>query len=99
MASIPALRLFHDGQLEGKRIHLPLQLVDEPEEDSDTEVLEFCRRVLTVCDGPGFHEGKWNLVEVSHAESNATHDNLLAWLWRDGQRLELVVVNYSSGPA
>jgi len=99
MASIPALRLFHDGQLEGKRIHLPFQLVDEPEEDSDTEVLEFCRRVLTVCDGPGFHEGKWNLVEVSHAESNATHDNLLAWLWRDGQRLELVVVNYSSGPA
>ena len=41
MATVPGLRLFHDGQLEGRRIHLPIQLVREPEETYDAEILHF----------------------------------------------------------
>jgi len=99
IATVPGLRLFHDGQLEGKRIHLPIQLVHEPEEEPDTGILEFYKRLLAICNGPAFHEGKWRLVEVSHAENNTTHDSLLAWLWHHSDQTKLVVVNYSSGQA
>jgi hypothetical protein len=100
IATIPGLCLFHDGQFEGKRIHLPIQLMREPEEDIDTEVQEFYRRLLAVCNAEVFHEGNWKLIEVTQdTENDATHNNLLAWLWNHGNQTRLVAINYSGGPA
>jgi hypothetical protein len=97
IATVPGLRLFHDGQFECKRIHLPLQLVREPLEDIDDEVLRFYSRLLTICNDPAFHEGEWRLIETSQAwEGNASHQNLLAWSWRYSNWLKIVVINYAS---
>jgi hypothetical protein len=100
LSTIPGLRLFHDGQLEGRHIRLPIQLVREPKEATDTEVIQFYDRLLTVTGAPAFHDGKWRLIEVSQAgEDNESHYNLLAWLWHYANKLKIVVVNYSPNPA
>jgi glycosidase len=100
MATLPGLRLFHDGQLEGQRIRLPVQLVREPKEATDTEVRQFYDRLLKVINQSAFHEGEWRLIEISPAgESNKSHHNLLAWSWYYAEQYKIVVVNYSPNPA
>jgi len=100
MATIPGLRFFHDGQLEGRRIHLPVQLVREPEEADEPGVVRFYDRLLKICNDPAFHEGEWRLVEVGQGwEGNETHHNLLAWFWRYEEQIKIVVVNYSPDQA
>lgn len=100
LATVPGLRLFHDGQLEGRCICLPIQLVREPEEVTDPEIMQFYERLLAVCNASAFHEGAWGLIETSQArEGNESHHNLLAWFWRYAEQFKTVVVNYSPNPA
>jgi len=99
LATIPGLRLFHDGQLEGRRIRQPIQLVREPKEAADAEIMKFYDRLLMVGKAAAFHEGEWRLIEVSQAgEGNKSHHNLLAWLWHYAEQRKIVVVNYSPNP-
>ena len=97
LATVPGLRLFHDGQLEGKRIRLPIQLGREPEETPDPEISRFYKRLLAICNDTAFHEGEWRVLRVRQAwESNQSHHNLLAWAWQYKERTKIVVVNYAS---
>ncbi len=99
-STIPGLRLFHDGQLEGKKIRLPVQLIREPDEAPDAEITGFYDRLMAACNAPAFHEGKWTLLETSSAwAGNESHHNLLAWLWQYDKQLKIVAVNYSPFPA
>jgi len=96
--TMPGLRLLHDGQIEGRRTHLPLQLVKEPDEAVDQETLRSYERLLEICDSSLFHEGEWMPLKVTEAwESNSSHGNLLAWSWCSPTHLAAVVVNYSPG--
>ncbi len=100
LATFPGLRFFHDGQLEGRRIHLPVQLVREPEETPDPEIMSFYDRLLAICNTPAFHDGEWTLMEVSQAgKGNESYHNLLAWCWCYAEQFKIVVVNYSPNPA
>ena len=79
MSTIPGARLFHDGQLSGRRIHVPVFLARAPEEQPDAELRAFYQRLL-----PAVAElrGEWRLCETEHP-------NLLAWAWDE----HLIVVN------
>jgi hypothetical protein len=97
VATLPGLRLFHDGQLEGKLVRLPVQLGREPDEVPDGEISSFYQRLLTICDSTAFHEGSWSLLDVGPAwEGNPNHQNLLAWTWDGVEEKKIVVVNYAS---
>ncbi len=97
VATVPGLRLFYDGQLEGKRIHLPVQLIREPNEEIDGEIKNFYERLLTICNQSVFHEGEWKLLKGEQAwEGNDSHQNLLAWSWHSANQFKLVVINYAS---
>ncbi len=99
-ATVPGLRLFHDGQLDGYRLHLPVQLGREPKENPDLEMKQFYDQLLAICNAPAFHEGQWRLIEASSAwEGNESHHNLLSWSWIYGEQVKIVVVNYSPHPA
>ncbi len=100
LATMPGLRLFHNGQLEGRRIRLPVQLAREPKEATDPEIVRFYDRLLAVCNASAFHEGEWGLMEASQAsEGNESYHDLLAWFWRYAEQFKVVVVNYSPNPA
>lgn len=98
LSTVPGLRLFHDGQIEGRAAHLPVQLVREPNEAADPDLVRWYDRLLEVCNASVFHEGEWMPLTVSEAwETNGSYRNLLAWSWRSPAHLMAVVVNYSPG--
>jgi hypothetical protein len=96
ISTIPGLRFFHDGQLEGKLIHIPVQLAKEPIEDVDSDIQQFYRRLLEIINTPAFHSADWKMVDINCSwQDNESFKNLLAWRWYSPEGLKIIVVNYS----
>jgi hypothetical protein len=96
IATLPGLRLFHDGQLEGKLVRLPIQLGREPDEVPDVEISRFYHRLLTICDSTIFHEGTWSMLKAEpDGQSTPSYQNLLAWTWDGVKEKKIVVVNFA----
>jgi len=95
VATLPGAKLFHQGQFEGRRIKLPVQLGRQPEEPVDEDLHAFYRGLVKVIRAPAFKEGEWNLCERSGWPDNASYVNLVAWCWRKGEEKYLVVINLS----
>jgi hypothetical protein len=101
VSTLPGLRFYHDGQFEGRRARLPVQLGVMPDEPVDAALLAFYRRLLAIVDSAPFHDGEWRLLELSPAGDDS-HENLVAWRWRGhpvDAPLRIVVVNLGDGPA
>jgi hypothetical protein len=94
MSTLPGAALFHDGQFEGRRIKLPVQLGRRPEEPVDTGLQDFYRRLLHAR-----REGEWQLLTAMGWPDNSCCENLLAWCWSGGDQRALIVVNYSRASA
>jgi hypothetical protein len=93
----PGLRFFHQGQFEGRKIHIPIQLQRRPAESPDHEIAEFYQKLLRCLKNPIFREGEWKLLECRPAwEGNPTSDLFVVYEWtaKSGEKC-LVVVNYS----
>jgi hypothetical protein len=93
----PGLRFFHRGQIEGRKVRIPMQLCRGPEEPADREIHGFYDRLLECLRNPIVRDGDWELLECVFAwEGNWTWDCFLCFVWRgaDGRRL-LVTVNYA----
>jgi hypothetical protein len=87
LLTLPGAPLLHDGQLEGLRVRVPVQLGRAPAEPPDTEASEFWGELLETV--AGVRTGEWRLLDVEGPPS------LLAWRWRD----HLVLINYGDAPA
>lgn len=95
-ATIPGLRFFHDGQLEGRRIRTPVHLRREPREAIDPETADMYQRLMGFIKTPLTHEGEWKLLETHPAwEKNETYPGIVVWLWQSGKDCKMVVINYS----
>jgi glycosidase len=92
-------RLVHEGQLEGRRVHLPVFLGRRPDEEPDAELRTFYDRLLTALRDPVFRRGSWQLGDCTGWDGNDTWRNLVAWGWRDDGPRTLVVVNLGDEPA
>jgi hypothetical protein len=91
----PGLRFFHQGQLEGARVRLPVRLCRRAAEPVDHDLQDFYRRLLACLRDPVVRGGEWRLLDCRPAwEGNWTHDCFVASAWADraGHRM-LVVVN------
>ena len=96
-STVPGMVLFHDGQLEGRRVKIPLQLRRRPEEQPSQRTPVFYRRLLSCINDPVFRQGEWRMLHARPGwHDNSTWQNFLAFWWQDktiGARL--VVVNYA----
>jgi hypothetical protein len=93
---VPGLRFFHQGQFEGRRWHLPMQVSRGPAETNDAEVSAFYMRLLECLKRPEVRAGTWRLLHCAQAwTGNPTSQRFLAYGWQggDGGRT-LAVVNY-----
>ena len=99
MATLPGARLFHQGQLEGNRVKLPVFLGRRPSEPTDRNLQVFYRTLLKVLQSPVFHDGRWTLCERSGWPDNSSFQNLVAWTWVKEDDRRLVVVNLSDRSA
>jgi hypothetical protein len=90
IATLPGATLYHEGQFEGRKIKLPVQLGRRPEEPFDAGLRDFYARLLrSRC------EGDWQLLEATGWPDNSTCANLLAWRWRRGDQRAIIVINYA----
>ncbi len=93
----PGLRLFHDGQFQGRKKRISPHLVRAPEEPIEERLERFYNRLLRVLRQPLMRDGRWQLLECAPAwEGNWTWDCFLAFAWQhsSGERW-LVTVNYA----
>jgi hypothetical protein len=97
--TLPGLRLIHDGQREGRRARLPVQLVREPDEPVDGATAAFYARLLAAAGAPPMRDGAWAPVTVVPAGDWGNEGSVLAWSWRRGAATLVVALNYSAQPA
>ena len=93
MSTVPGARLVHDGQLDGLRTRVPVQLARAPAEPVDVELSAFYDRLLADVAESGLGDGDWQLCECSGSPDSA--ESLLVWCRRAGEQRRLVVVNFA----
>ena len=92
IATLPGMRFYHQGQLDGRRIHLPIPLAFAAPEPAEAQTRRFYERILKISNEPIFHMGEWKLLDVTTA-GDSTFANLVAYQWRSNDALKLVVAN------
>ncbi|MCB9638552.1 MAG: glycosidase [Myxococcales bacterium] len=94
--TLPGMRFFHDGQWEGKRIHLPVQLGRAPYEAPDPVVMAFYEGLRHLLLDPIYQQGTWHPLQVSPpAPHSDHHTSLLTWVWSHHTQRRLIVINFS----
>jgi glycosidase len=89
--TLPGMRFFHDGQLEGRRKKVPVHLCRRAVEAPDESLREFCSRLLEYLKMPVLREGAWEMLEASSPD-------FVAFRWSDAETRVVIVVNYSPRP-
>jgi Alpha amylase, catalytic domain len=92
MGTLPGMRFYHQGELEGRRIHLPITLRIAADEPPDPLSFAFFQKILRITRQDVFHEGKWNLLEVA-PEGDAPPDGLMVYEWRSPKAWKIIAVN------
>jgi len=95
IATLPGLRLFHDGQFEGRVVKLPVFLRRRPDEVVDQDLRDFYKKLLNAIDRPAFQDGEWSLCEQTGWPNNTTTQNIVAWNWLKSDERYLIIVNLS----
>lgn len=96
ISTIQGMKFYYDGQFEGKKIKLPVQLGREPEEKFSNTVHKYYAKLLDIIKEDIFIYGKWELLEpITAGNGNLTYQNFLAWQWSYKSERALVIINYS----
>jgi hypothetical protein len=89
------LRFLHEGQLEGRRVHVSMHVGRRPAEPVDERLQAFYARLLACLRRPEIHEGGWQLGSCRPAwDGNPTHAQFIVSSWQSGERRLLAAVNY-----
>jgi len=97
ISTIPGMRFFFDGQAEGKKVKLPVQLGREPKESKNITAAKFYIQLFRLTKNEIFTLGEWELKDALPAsEKDRSNENLLTWLWTYKDLHCLVIVNYAN---
>jgi hypothetical protein len=92
MATLPGMRFYHQGELEGLKVRLPITLRMAVAEVPDAASAFFFRKILEITNEEAFHGGHWSLLEVA-PDSDDTSANLIVYEWRLEKIWKVIVVN------
>jgi Alpha amylase, catalytic domain len=95
IATLPGIKLFHEGQFEGRKVRVPVFLGRRPSEPGDQGLLSFYAKLLDAVSRPVFRDGQWSLCERTGWPDNASFQNLVAWVWLKDDDRYLIVINLS----
>ncbi len=92
MGTLPGMRFYHQGELEGFKVHFPITLRIAADEPTDPARAGFFAKILHISSGEVFHEGAWRVLSVT-SEGDATSGNLVVYEWRSEKSWKIVAVN------
>jgi hypothetical protein len=98
MGTLPGMRFYHQGQLEGAKARLPITLRMAADGDADLAATAFFAKLLRTAKDPVYHNGEWNLLEVT-AEGDDTAGDLVAYEWRSSKAWKVIAVNLADHAA
>jgi hypothetical protein len=94
--TIQGMKFYFDGQFEGKKNKLPVQLGRDMEEKVCTGIREYYDKLLTITKAEIFQNGEWSVMEpITIGYNNKSHENFFAWRWILNGELRIIVINYS----
>ncbi|MER3524689.1 MAG: alpha-amylase [Ignavibacteria bacterium] len=95
-ATIPGMLLLHEGQLDGRRVKVPVQLLRRPHEDLSIPTKAFYTKLLSCLHAEIFRRGNWQLLYSKSAwYGNNSHLNIIPYMWRMENDCRFIVVNYA----
>jgi len=98
-STLTGARMFHEGQLEGRKVRLPVFLGRRPQELVDDGLRNFYLDLLAAINHPIFRQGEWRLCDRTGWPDNPSFENIVAWSWaRDGE-IYLIIVNLNDRAA
>jgi hypothetical protein len=95
MATLPGMRLYHQGELEGSLIHFPITLRMAADEADDPLTTAFFAKILAITKEDVFHKGSWGLLPLA-SEGDAPPDGLIVYEWRWEKVWKIISVNLST---
>jgi hypothetical protein len=93
--TLPGAMLVHEGQIEGRRVRVPVFLGRRPDERPDEALSDFYHKLLRAIADDAVRNGEWRLCERTGWPDNASFQNILAWYWRGRNTRYVIVVNLS----
>ena len=95
ISTIQGMKFYYDGQFEGKRIKLPVQLGREPIERISGTVSKYYSKLLNVTKEDIFTYGDWQLLlPITAGNGNISYENFFAWQWTYNNMKKIVIINY-----
>jgi hypothetical protein len=91
-ATLPGMRFYHHGQLDGRKTFVPMPLAKTQSEPADQQIRELYERLLGFAGAEVFHSGEWKLLDVQPAGDD-TFQDLIAYRWHHEADSRLIVVN------
>jgi hypothetical protein len=92
----PGLRFFHQGQLDGAQVRVPVHLRRAPAEARKADVAAFYDGLLAALRTDTFRHGSWSLIAPQSAwDGNPSWQDFICYAWHTSNGRYVVVVNYS----
>jgi len=92
IGTLPGMRFYYQGELEGWSEYLPITLrmgVDRP---ADQVTQAFFEKIIRISNEEVFHQGNWRLLPVA-PERDDTSQNLIVYEWRSDKSWKVIAVN------
>jgi glycosidase len=96
MGTVPGMHFYHEGQLDGRKRRIPVQLARAAEEPRDERVRAIYENILRISNDSVFHEGVWTQLDPQNT-GDGSQVNMVAYAWHSAKQCWLIVVNLSSG--
>ena len=95
MGTVPGMRFYYQGELEGCEPHLPITLRAPANAPPDEFCQLFYNQILNISKDDAFHHGQWRLLAIS-PERDATAANIVTYEWRSEKSWKVAAVNLAA---
>ena len=98
MGTLPGMRFYYQGELEGCTPYLPITLRIQADSPADPICVDVFGKILRITNEAVFHRGEWKLLETKPAD-DLTFPNLVVYEWKSSEVWKLIAVNLRQTPA
>jgi len=96
ISTIKGMIFYHEGQFDGKKIKLPVQLRREQFEKTDERIQKYYYKLLRITRNEVFRLGEWKQLDtIPINENDTSSEKIFAWQWIYKNQSRVVAINYS----